>query len=140
MKDNNNKIKTNNIIPPSNHKLKLFYAAVGLTITSSYFIYKVVNIFNRKLFDNNADITHICYFDLETKDTFLGRIDIGLFGNISDKAINNFLTLTEKKSSEKDMSYIGTDIFRMIPGSIVCLGDVKNNNGTGHYSIYNNNY
>lgn len=124
---------------PLNHKFKLFYIGLGITVLSTVTLIPITKKFYKSLYDNNLEITHYCWFDLETKDSYLGRIDIGLFGNSCPKSINNYLSLIANDGSIP-FSYAKSNIFRMIPQYLICFGDVKNNDGTGHYSIYSNEY
>ena len=124
---------------PMNYKFKMFYIGVGTIVVSTLSIIPFCRKFYRSLYDNNHEITHYCWFDLETKDSYLGRIEIGLFGKSCPKSINNYLSLIANDGSIP-YSYAKSNIFRMIPQYLVCFGDVKNNDGTGHYSIYSNEY
>ena len=124
---------------PLNYKFKTFYIGLGISFISSFLLIPITKKYYKSLYDNNQDITHYCWFDLETKDSYLGRIDIGLFGNSCPKSINNYLSLIANDGSIP-YSYAKSNIFRLIPKYLICMGDVKNNDGTGHFSIYSNDY
>src|SRR4051812_48296281 len=80
--------------------------------------------------------------DLTVDGKPAGRVDIGLFGNTCPKNINNimhYLAKTKVDKEEKN-SYEGTNFFKIVPKFIIQGGDISCNDGTGHLSIYNNEY
>ncbi len=143
MNDNDkNKLKLDKLKPQtitSIHYMKIGYFFLGVTATMYFFINPLLKKYWKRNFDNNATVTHICWFDLETDNKYIGRLDIGLYGNIAPKSINNFLSLSDLNSSI-GFNYKNSLVFRLIPKYIICMGDVRNNDGTGHYSIYGNDF
>jgi peptidylprolyl isomerase len=91
-------------------------------------------------------VTHIVYLDIqqiiqEPKETVeLGRIVLGLFGNVAPKTVENFYSLCKcdkglGKYSHKPLCYKNTYFHRIIPNFIVQGGDITHS-GTGGESIY----
>lgn len=123
-------------------KYKLLYITIGATFFSKIILFPIIKLIQSKLYnDNQAKVTHIAWIELETKSSFLGRIDLGLYGTSNPVAVNNFLSLIESSTdSSSKTSYKGSILYKIIPKYVVCMGDVTKNNGTGHYSIYGNGY
>jgi hypothetical protein len=57
-------------------------------------------------------VTDQVYFDIENEEKALGRIVIGLFGDLAPNAVNNFKVLATK--GIKGNSYKGTTFNRII--------------------------
>lgn len=57
-------------------------------------------------------ITDQVFFDIESEEKALGRIVIGLFGDLAPKAVKNFKTLAT--TGVKGKSYTGTHFTRII--------------------------
>ena len=87
--------------------------------------------------DKNKDNNYI-YFDVHLKDAYkddkLGKIVIQLFNEDVPKTCNNFSTLV------KDGKYNNILFHRVIKGFMIQGGDITNNNGTGGYSIYGDQF
>ncbi|CAH0404827.1 unnamed protein product [Chilo suppressalis] len=79
-------------------------------------------------------VTDQVYFDIESEDKSLGRIVIGLFGDLAPKAVENFKVLATKGIQGK--SYKGTSFNRIIKRFMVQGGDVVSDDGLGSISIY----
>ena len=90
--------------------------------------------------NNNATVTHKTFLDIEADGESLGRIVIGLFGEVVPKTVENFRGLcTGEYGLSADrfpMDYSGTSIFRVIPEFLIQGGDYEKNDGTGGESIY----
>jgi len=72
-----------------------------------------------------------------------GRVDIGLFGKNCPKNVNNilhFIAKTNKNNSEIKQTYEGTNFFKIVPKFLIQGGDISCNDGTGHLSVYNNEF
>lgn len=123
-------------------KFKLLYITIGATFFSKIILFPIVKLLLTKFYyDDKAKVTHIAWIELETKSSFLGRIDLGLYGTSNPVAVNNFLSLIESSTeSSSKVSYKNSILYKIIPKYVVCMGDVSKNNGTGHYSIYSNEY
>jgi cyclophilin family peptidyl-prolyl cis-trans isomerase len=71
----------------------------------------------------------------------IGRIVMGLFGDIAPKAIENFVALSKcdrgkAKFTGKDLCYKGSKIHRVIPNFMFQGGDFTHGDGTGGESIW----
>ncbi|XP_026743185.1 peptidyl-prolyl cis-trans isomerase B-like [Trichoplusia ni] len=79
-------------------------------------------------------VTDQVYFDIKTEEKDLGRVVIGLFGDLAPKAVKNFKSLSTTGIQGK--SYKGTSFNRIIKRFMVQGGDVVADDGTGSISIY----
>ncbi|XP_041987137.1 peptidyl-prolyl cis-trans isomerase, rhodopsin-specific isozyme-like [Aricia agestis] len=79
-------------------------------------------------------VTDQVYLDIEVDDEPLGRIVIGLFGDLAPKAVKNFKVLATK--GIKGKSYKRTIFTRVIKRFMVQGGDIVSNDGYGSLSIY----
>ncbi|CAH2104662.1 unnamed protein product [Euphydryas editha] len=79
-------------------------------------------------------ITDQVYLDVKSENKFLGRIVIGLFGDLAPRAVKNFKVLATKGINGK--SYKGTSFNRIIKRFMIQGGDVVSDDGKGSISIY----
>ncbi|XP_035454109.2 peptidyl-prolyl cis-trans isomerase, rhodopsin-specific isozyme isoform X2 [Spodoptera frugiperda] len=79
-------------------------------------------------------VTDQVFFEITNEDKVLGRVVIGLFGDLAPKAVKNFKVLASKGINGK--SYKGTSFTRIIKRFMVQGGDVESDDGTGSISIY----
>nr|CAD7430355.1 unnamed protein product [Timema monikensis] len=82
-------------------------------------------------------VTDQVYFDITIGDEDVGRIVIGLFGDITPKTVKNFLALT--KDGIDGRTYQGTTFHRVIKKFMIQGGDIVGTGskvGTGSVSIY----
>ena len=71
----------------------------------------------------------------------IGRIVVGLFGEIAPKAVENFVGLCScdrgvAKITGKPLCYKGSKVHRVIPNFMFQGGDITHNDGTGGESIF----
>ena len=130
---------------PSKYSSTLYLGFSGLFLFSIVIYIPYIKPIINSFFKNNSEITHIAYFDIGLKESNVNyRIDIGLFMNESPKNVNNFLTLISNNTSnnipKEAITYKNTKATRSYPGYMIFFGDVTNDDGSGHYSIYNNDY
>lgn len=79
-------------------------------------------------------VTDQVYLDIEQNDQRLGRIVLGLFGEITPITVKNFVTIAGKGVDGN--TYAGSKFHRVIPKFMIQGGDILTNNGSGSTSIY----
>ncbi|KAJ0181858.1 hypothetical protein K1T71_002580 [Dendrolimus kikuchii] len=80
-------------------------------------------------------VTDQVYLDIHSEDKILGRVVIGLFGDLAPNAVKNFKVLASTKGIN-GKSYKGTCFNRIIKRFMVQGGDVVSDDGSGSISIY----
>ncbi|KAF0924439.1 hypothetical protein E2562_010101 [Oryza meyeriana var. granulata] len=89
-------------------------------------------------------VTNRVYLDVEIDGQHIGRIVIGLYGDVVPKTVENFRTLcTGEKgigSNGKSLHYKGTTFHRIIPGFMIQGGDIVRGDGKGSESIYGSTF
>lgn len=85
-------------------------------------------------------ITHRVFLDVEVDGKLLGRIELGLYGKLVPKTVENFRALcTGENGVDSDghrMHYKGTYFNRIKQGVYISGGDIINEDGKGGHSIY----
>ncbi|KAM7479432.1 hypothetical protein LguiA_027645 [Lonicera macranthoides] len=86
------------------------------------------------------EITHRVFLDVDIDKQRIGRIVIGLYGQVVPKTVENFRVLCTGEmgngASGKALHYKGTPFHRIIPGFMIQGGDIIYGNGSGNVSIY----
>ncbi|KAL8543264.1 hypothetical protein ACS0TY_003979 [Phlomoides rotata] len=86
------------------------------------------------------EITHRVYLDVDIDKQRIGRITIGLYGEVVPKTVENFRALCTgefgKAKNGKVLHYKGTPFHRIIPGFMIQGGDIVSGDGRGNQSIY----
>jgi len=87
-------------------------------------------------------VTHKAWFDIAVEEKTLGRVEMGLWGDLCPKTVENFTCLCtgEKGESEETgepLHYKGTGFHRVIPEFCIQGGQTfENEDGSGGESIY----
>ncbi|XP_051138282.1 peptidyl-prolyl cis-trans isomerase CYP21-1 [Andrographis paniculata] len=90
------------------------------------------------------EITHRVFLDVDLDKQRLGRITIGLYGQVVPKTVENFRALCTgemgKAANGVVLHYKGTPFHRIIPGFMIQGGDIVSGNGKGNQSIYSGTF
>ncbi|KAL4271139.1 hypothetical protein GQ457_13G007590 [Hibiscus cannabinus] len=93
-----------------------------------------------KIVEEEHEITHRVYLDVDIDGQRVGRIIIGLYGEVVPKTVENFRALCTGEKGKgvkgKALHYKGTPFHRIISGFVVQGGDIIHGDGRGSESIY----
>ena len=98
------------------------------------------NVYAQKSIDPlNAKITHKVWFDIEIGGESIGRINLGLFGEVVPLTVENFYQLAQGTKENKN-GYKGSTFHRVIKDFMIQGGDFVTGDGEGQYSIYGDKF
>lgn len=85
----------------------------------------------------DAKVTNFVYFDMEHGDKSIGRITMGLYGDVTPKTVENFVTLAQRGNGE---GYEGSKFHRVIKNFMIQGGDYTRGDGRGGKSIWGGSF
>ncbi|XP_020214935.1 peptidyl-prolyl cis-trans isomerase CYP21-1 [Cajanus cajan] len=90
--------------------------------------------------EEEPEITHRVFLDIDVDKQRLGRIVIGLYGQVVPKTVENFRALCTgekgKNANGLKLHYKGTPFHRIISGFVIQGGDIVHHDGKASESIY----
>ncbi|PHT41891.1 Peptidyl-prolyl cis-trans isomerase CYP19-4 [Capsicum baccatum] len=113
----------------------IFLGVLAVTFIASYIFQK-----EHEEVDEVYEITHRVFLDVDIDKQRVGRIVIGLYGQVVPKTVENFRALCTgemgKTADGVSLHYKGKPFHRIIPGFMIQGGDIVSGNGRGNISIY----
>ncbi|XP_043714147.1 peptidyl-prolyl cis-trans isomerase CYP21-1 [Telopea speciosissima] len=86
------------------------------------------------------EITHRVFLDVDIDGQRIGRVVIGLYGQVVPKTVENFRALCTgekgKDANGKKLHYKGRPFHRIVSGFMIQGGDIVSGDGKGSVSIY----
>merc|ERR1712018_404161 len=124
------------IIGITNKTLIKIMKVLGFTgVLAALFV--IISSCNSKVEASGPVVTKKVFFDMSIGGQDVGRIEIGLFGDVVPKTVENFATLAQRTAPE---GYKNSIFHRVIPNFMLQGGDFTSGTGTGGKSIYGNKF
>ncbi|KAL2346047.1 hypothetical protein Fmac_000047 [Flemingia macrophylla] len=90
--------------------------------------------------EGEPEITHRVFLEVDIDGQRLGRIVIGLYGQVVPKTVENFRALCSGEKGKSDsgvkLHYKGIPFHRIISGFVIQGGDIVHRDGRGYESVY----
>ncbi|XVF45515.1 hypothetical protein PTKIN_Ptkin02bG0212700 [Pterospermum kingtungense] len=94
--------------------------------------------------EEEHEITQRVYLDVDIDGQRMGRIVIGLYGEVVPKTVENFRALCTgekgKGANGKALHYKGTPLHRIVSGFVIQGGDIIHGDGRGRESLYGGSF
>merc|ERR1711951_104254 len=100
-------------------------------------LFVIISSCNSKVEASGPVVTKKVFFDMSIDGENVGRIEIGLFGDVVPRTVENFATLATRTAPE---GYKNSIFHRVIPNFMLQGGDFTSGTGTGGKSIYGNKF
>lgn len=111
-----------------------FNCLFGYFAVFSFFLAHLVSAKSGNAATGAPAVTHKVYFDITHGDKQVGRITIGLFGDVVPKTVENFYQLAISK--DPSFGYLESTFHRVIPNFMIQGGDFTHHSGIGGKSIF----
>merc|ERR1712020_187146 len=110
---------------------------LGFTGTLALLIVVISSCSSRADAQAGPKVTKKVFFDITIGGVPSGTIEIGLFGDVVPRTVENFATLATRTKPE---GYQGSSFHRVIKNFMLQGGDFTRGDGTGGKSIYGNKF
>ncbi|WOL13171.1 peptidyl-prolyl cis-trans isomerase CYP21-1 isoform X2 [Canna indica] len=115
-----------------------------LALTVILIGFALINKEARFKVEKEPEITHRVFLDVDIDGQRLGRIVVGLYGEVVPKTVENFRALCTGEmrngTDGRNLHYNGTKFHRIVSGFMIQGGDVTNHDGKGSESIYGSTF
>ncbi|KAL3281422.1 hypothetical protein HHI36_004630 [Cryptolaemus montrouzieri] len=97
-----------------------------------------ISLYSSQIIGQEYKVTHQVFLDVEHDNKPIGKIIIGLFGEVVPRTVENFRIIAMDGIGEK--TYTGTPFHRVIDRFMIQGGDILFGNGSGSVSIYGDTF